>query len=85
MRKVDELYRYMLARQKQQISLPLDKTSRNLLGAVAIDGAGSHGLTQSVGVATTPPSSVTVPAAYAGTVIFDAEGIAYEIPYLQII
>lgn len=81
--KLNEIWNWMKSRMIQQISYPLDDASRNTLNVVQGAGSGSHALTQSVPVATTPPSSINVPAAYIGTVLITIEGVTYEIPYIQ--
>lgn len=71
----------MLERKGQQLSYPVDQPSINALRVVVTKGPGSKTKTQSVSVPTTP-TNISVPAAYAGTVILEANGIQYEIPFL---
>lgn len=80
-RQFAEMYAWFKQRQVQQISFPVDEASRNALGVVTRSGPGSSTKTQSVLVSGTP-SSITVPAAYAGTIILLADGVPFEIPYL---
>jgi len=77
----EEMYADFQARQVQQIRYPLDEASKNSLGVVTEEGLGSGSLTQSVAIATIPTTFISVPAAYAGYVIFEAGGVKYVIPY----
>lgn len=80
-RKLDELYAWMKARKVQQLSKPVDDASKNVLGAAFRRGNGSHDLTDTITIGA-GGGSASVPAAYSGTVIFLADGITFEIPYL---
>lgn len=78
--KVDELYEFMMQKKEQQISLPLDDASRNILGGVAYDGGGSTTKTQ---IYTDSNSDThTGPKAYAGTILLLVDGVRYEVPYI---
>lgn len=80
--QIDELSTWKAARELQAIPFPLDEASRSSLGTVRTDGTLSSGLTQSVAVATTPASNITVPAAYAGVVLVNDGSATYKVPHL---
>jgi len=80
--KLNELYSYMLARQRQQISAPLDEASLNALKAGVARALGSSTLTQSITIGA-GGGSANVPAAYLGSLVVEFEGVRYEIPYLS--
>lgn len=77
---VRELYAWMQERKRQQISYPLDEASRNSLGAPVYRGAGAATLTQ-VAVDSNG-DTVTVPAAYARSLILEVDGAQFEVPSL---
>lgn len=78
--KLNEIYDWMIQKKRQQITLPLDDASRNLLGGVTYDGAGSTATTQ---VYTDSGSdTVAAPKAYTGTLLLVIEGVRYEVPYI---
>lgn len=79
--EVEELKKQIADRDRQQIKLPLDVASKTALGVPFGEGAGSATLTQSVAIAATP-TSISVPAAYAGTFFLVVNGTRYEIPYI---
>lgn len=79
--QIADLLQWKAARERQQISFPLDDASRNSLGVPTFVGAGSSDRTDTVGVAATP-TSISVPAAYVGTIIISINGTQYEIPYI---
>lgn len=79
--EVAELKKWREERRVQQISYPIDESSRNALGAPSYVGPGSSDLTDTVNIGATP-TSIQVPSAYAGTVIIRINGTSYEIPYL---
>lgn len=78
-RKINEMYAWFQARQRQFIPYPVDEASRNALGAVTKVGAGSSDLTDTI---STAGATATVPAAYAGSIIVSMNGENYELPYL---
>lgn len=78
---VAELMEWKQKRSVQQLSYPVDDSSRNALGVATITGRGTATLTQSVAVASTP-TNITVPAAYTDTILIVSEGNQYEIPIL---
>jgi len=78
---LNELYQWMKDRDKTQITNPLDDVSKSNLGALIYVSPGSTTKTQSVAVSSTP-SNITVPAAYAKTVVVTLNGVQYEIPSL---
>lgn len=75
-----EVYQYIQARKEQQITAPLDDPSRNVIGAPQRIGNGSSALTQNILISGTP-TTITVPSAFTGSVIFMADGTQYEIPH----
>lgn len=79
---VNTLMQYMRAREIQQISFPLDDASRSTLRAFTRFGPGSTTPTRSQSIPSTP-TSITVPVNPIGTVIIEAEGQQYEVPYLS--
>lgn len=81
MNKVNILMEYKEAREEQQISYPLDDASRNTLRAFTRFGPGSKTTTRSQSIGSTP-TSITVPVNPTGTVIIEAEGAQFEVPYL---
>lgn len=78
---IDDLAKWKEDRIRQQITSPLDDVSKANIGAAVGHGAGSVALTQSVSVPTAP-TTISVPAAYAGTRVIEIEGQQYTIPYL---
>lgn len=80
--RLDALEQWKADREHQQLVAPLDDVSRAVLHAATGLGFGSKLKTQSISVATTPPSNITVPAAYSGTLILVIEGAQYEVPFL---
>lgn len=78
--QVAELMAWKAARERQQISLPLDDASKLSSGAYFRVGVGTHALTQVV--TDSHGDTVTVPAAYSGTRFIIAEGEQVEIPIL---
>ena len=76
-----ELYTWMQARKRQQISLPLDPASKNLFAGIRDGGLGSHLLTQSISLSGVA-ENINVPASYAGTLFIVSDGSTYEIPFL---
>lgn len=79
--QVRQLLDWMAAKKQQQISRPLDDASRNNIGALYASSGTSKALTQSKSISSTP-TSISVPAAYAGTVFIAIDGKVREIPYL---
>lgn len=69
-------------RDHQQLVAPVDDVSKAVIGAALANGAGSHALTQSIGIGAVP-ASITVPAAYQGTRFILLDGTQYEFPYLS--
>ena len=79
--KIDELYAWMLERKKQQISMPLDLASQNLIaGNVSDVGAGSTTLTQTY--TDSHGDTVTAPRHFTGTEILKVNGVNREFPYI---
>lgn len=81
--QIAEMFAWYQARREQFIPYPLDPNSKASLDVITSDGNGSATLTQSVSVATTPASSINVPAAYTGTILVKVGGITYEIGYIR--
>lgn len=79
--QVDELLEWKRARQRQQISYPIDQASQNTLGAAIGNGLGTHALTQNINL-TGNPQTITPPAAYGGTIFLVISGETYEVPFL---
>jgi len=79
-----EMYAWFKERQVQQIAYPLDDASKNSLGVITSDGEGSAPLTQNINIGGTP-TVISVPANYQGTVIIEAEGRGYQVPFLDIV
>lgn len=80
-RQLAELTEWVSQRKTQQIAYPLDEASVNALRSPTYVGSGSTGLTRSINIGSTP-TTITVPAAYAGSVIIRINGANYIIPYL---
>lgn len=80
LKRVAALEAYIEARKTQQLFDPFDDTSRLILRALTDGGTGSHSLTQSINVASTP-QSITVPAAFTGTFIVNSANGPVEVPY----
>lgn len=78
---LQELYEWMQQRKTQQLSFPVDDASKNALGVVLGNGAGSGATTQSVAVSSTP-TNINVPAAYTGYINIVVDGGQYKIPYI---
>lgn len=83
--KLNMVFDWMNQRKKQQISLPLDDASREVIGNFVLfeSGAGNATLTQNINI-TGNPQTITVPAAFTDTIELknQATGQIYEIPYL---
>lgn len=67
-------------RMNQQITSPLDQTSRNLLQVVTEVGFGSTAVTHNVSIPSTP-TSITVPTNPTGTILLDTGNGVFEIPH----
>jgi len=76
-----ELYDWMKEKKRQQISLPLDDPSRNIIGGFQDEGAGSTTKTASINL-TGDAETIIVPAPYIGTRSILIGGTRYEIPYI---
>lgn len=79
--QIAELIEWKRQREIQQISAPLDEASKNNLQSPTLVGAGSSSTTQNKNLSG-DPQTITVPAAYAGTIVLNINGVQYEIPYL---
>jgi len=77
--QVAELLAWKAAKERQQLSFPVDDSSKAALGALIGRGNGSKTLTQMID---TSGANATVPAAYTDTLIVEFEGAQYEVPYL---
>lgn len=73
---------YIEDRQEQQIVGPVDAASKASLGVITKVSDGSSAKTQTVSI-TLVPTSISVPAAYVGTLIMLADGGQYEVPYIK--
>ncbi len=82
LQQLNDLIAWKAARESQQISNPLDETSRRLLRVVSTSGQGSTTKTQTVSVPSTP-TNITVPAAYVGSLIVETPDGRFEIPYIK--
>lgn len=80
--QVAELLAWKAARERQQLSYPVDDTSRLALRAVTDSGFGSSALTQNVTISSTP-QSITVPATPAGSILLFTPSGTVEVPYLS--
>lgn len=78
--KIEEISRWMQERKQQQITLPLDPASRNVIGAPSILRLGSTAKTQVY--TDSRGDTVTGPKAYAKTFIIMQNGQQYEVPSL---
>ena len=75
-----ELYAWMQARQRQQLSFPVDEASRFALGVPTDRGVGAGSTTQTVNV----PSgggNITVPSTPSGFRILETDGGRFLIPH----
>lgn len=79
--RIELLESYVEERKVQQIAYPLDQSSKNSLGAPALLGEAAVTLTQNKSVPSTP-TTISVPAAYAGSIVLEIEGVQYVIGYL---
>lgn len=80
LKRIAAIEAYIEARKKQQLTDPMDDTSRLVLRAITDGGTGSHTLTQSINVASTP-QSISVPAAFTGTIFLKTNSGDVEVPY----
>jgi hypothetical protein len=78
--QVSELLEWKRQKELQQISFPLDDTSKNILGVVVGEGNGATALTQVYTDSNT--DTHTGPKAYVDTIILKVGAIRYEIPYI---
>lgn len=74
---------YIEARKKQQITLPLDEASQNIVSDGTVEGLGdgTAPLTQSVFIGSTP-TSISVPAPFVKSVRMEVNGLTIEVPSL---
>jgi hypothetical protein len=83
--QVRDLLAWISERNFQQIRYPLDEASRNTLAEeftqVEDLGDGSTPLTQTINLSGNA-ETITVPRAYADTVLLKVGDTTYEIPYL---
>lgn len=79
--QVAQLMVYMNARKIQQLSFPVDDSSKAALGVPTTRGAGSTTTTQTIALSGNA-QNINVPAAYARTVILEIEGDLFELPSL---
>lgn len=77
---IAELKAWKTAREKQQLTDPVDDTSRLVLRVISSAGLGSHPLTQSIGIPAVP-TTINVPAAFTGTVLLEGPNGTFEVPY----
>lgn len=78
--QIAQLMDWMRERQVQAIPFPLDDASRNSLNVLSTEGTLSSGLTQNKNLSGNA-ETITVPAAYAGTLTLVSEGVKYKVPY----
>lgn len=76
------MWEWYQARKVQQITEPLDDNSRAVLRVVQLNSTGSATKTLDINL-TGNVQTITVPAAYGGTVLIEAGGVTYEVPYIQ--
>lgn len=83
LRQVSELYAWMEKRKEQQISYPLDDSSRNAIseGSATPEGVGTATLIQTLAL-TGNAQNIDVPSAYVGTEKVRINGTVREIPYI---
>lgn len=77
-----DLLAWKAERETNQISSPLDDTSRLVLRAITTQGLGSSALTQTI---STSGATATVPSAYVSSVIIETPDGRFEIPAIKII
>ena len=78
--QLQELIEWKRQRSVQQLSYPLDDSSRNTINAPMITSPGDTALTQVY--TDSGLDTVTAPKAYARTIIVIANGTQYELPSL---
>jgi hypothetical protein len=81
-RKLNEIYAWMQAKRKQQLTLPVDAASIAALGALTSHSFGSSDLTDTITIGA-GGGSASVPKAYVGTLWVVKDGAEYEVPYLN--
>lgn len=80
--QIAELSAWKTQREQQQVAFPLDDISKNIIGGVIYDGAGSTDTTDDLSISG-DPETVQVPASYDGTILLLVDGVRYEIPYIN--
>jgi len=81
---VAQLTQWQGDRKRQQLTFPLDRTSKNIMGAYTREGVGSSTLTQNYNVSGGAGGSVTGPKAYVTSRVIIAEGERIEVPVISL-
>ena len=79
--QVQFLLQYVSERKRQQITFPVDESSKGALGALLGQGAGATALTRIISL-TGNAQDITVEKQYAGSELVNIRGTIREFPYI---